>query len=248
MKSSVGSSPTLGTKDKYYMLKILSKLLNKPLFKQEEAGPTQIDEVRMSLEDRKAWRRKMVYAAIRETMTFVGVVGTSYRFKLSQIDERGHIYAVMIDVKKSFTINPLSQVKGFLGIEKLIIKNVFDKYGITVTSVYWRTVEEKVSKIIKKTVELKSVPPKLKDIDVIDDKDFGPVSAFEQEQFMQAISLGMRPKPLTIDDKEYYSDVMPFEAAKKAIEIDIDLSIPGTIANSIQYPTQPGELTSVNKK
>jgi hypothetical protein len=229
------------------MLKFLNKLFNKPLFEQRDAGPTVIDEVRMDLEDRKAWRRKMIYATIRETMTSVGVVGATYRFKLSQVDERGHIYAVMIDIKKSFTINPLSQVKGFLGIEKLIIKNVFDKYGITVTSVYWRTVEEKVSKIVKKTVELKSVPPKLKDIDVIDDKDFGPVSAFEQEQFMQAISLGMRPKPLTIDDKEYYSDVMPFEAANKAAEIDFDVTVPGIVANSIQYPTQPGELTAKNK-
>jgi hypothetical protein len=222
------------------MISFFKRLIAPLMGHQSDAGPTEIGEIRMTLDDRKVWRRKMVYSVVRKTMISLNIPGKAYKFKITQCDERGHVYAVMIDINKDFVINPLSKVKGFIGIEKIITKNVFDEYGVTIIAVYWRTIEEKPVKIRKKTVDLKSVP--VVDNIEVDDKEFSPLSVAEKEQFMQAIALGMQPKHLTVGDKEYYSDIMPFQAAVAATELDFDLSDASITREFKQFKTQPGEL------
>lgn len=212
-------------------------------FNNKEAGETVLDENRMPLEDRMAWRRKMVYAGIKSTMVSLGIIGKWYKFRISQVDERGHIYVIMIDVAKQFAVRPGLKIKGFIGIENLIIKTVFDHYAITIKAVYWRTNDEenifdKMSLGIEEDPFHDTIPgvPKSRQ----DKIDFQPISSKEHEEFMAAIAMGMRPGPIHVGDKEYYSDIMPLKT-----EVDFDLS-EQSISPSLQFPTQYG-VTDVNK-
>jgi hypothetical protein len=203
----------------------------------QDPGETVLDEVRMPLEDRMAWRRKMVYAGVKSSMVTLGIIGKWYKFRISQVDERGHVYVIMIDVTKQFAVRPGLKIKGFIGIEQLIIKNIFDHYAIVVKAVYWRTndqenVFDKMSLGIEEDAFHDTIPgvPKSRH----DKIDFQPVSSEEQELFMAAVAMGMKPRTLHVGDKEYYTDIMPLRT-----EVDFDVS-EQSVSPSLQFPTQYG--------
>lgn len=96
----------------HIMLSTLKRIIGiEPAPFNQDAGETVLDEGRMPLEDRMAWRRKMVYSGVKEVMTSFGIMGKWYKFRISQVDDRGHVYVIMIDVMKDFAVRPGSKVK-----------------------------------------------------------------------------------------------------------------------------------------
>jgi len=116
----------------------------KSLFATKESarsGP-ETAPVKMNLEERMAFRREMLYEAIKVTMQASGVLAASYKFRVVRNDKRGHQYSVMIDLSTDFMNNPEGQPARLLAVGANITRNAMARYGIVVAGVYWRVNEE----------------------------------------------------------------------------------------------------------
>lgn len=116
----------------------------KSLFATKEsarAGP-ETAPVKMNLEERMAFRREMLYEAIKVTMQASGVLSASYKFRVVRNDKRGHQYSVMIDLSTDFLANPEGQPARLVAVGANITRNAMARYGIVVAGVYWRVNEE----------------------------------------------------------------------------------------------------------
>lgn len=82
-------------------------------------------------------RREMLYAVVREAMIRVGVLSSSYKFKVLSLDSRGRQYLIMMDLARQYVGDParLSEV------ESLIAQTAKSRHDILVTAVYWRVNE-----------------------------------------------------------------------------------------------------------
>ena len=96
---------------------------------------------RMDLEERKAFRREMLYQSIRDTFLSMEVIGSMYKFKVMPVDERHHRFIAMIDVAKSFVTNKENRVRSFAAIEQQMRINTYKRFGILVDGTYWRVSE-----------------------------------------------------------------------------------------------------------
>ncbi len=116
----------------------------KNLFANKESarsGP-ETAPVKMNLEERMAFRREMLYEAIKVTMQASGVLAASYKFRVVRNDKRGHQYAVMIDLSTDFLNSPEGQPARLVAVGTSITHNAMARYGIVVAGVYWRINEE----------------------------------------------------------------------------------------------------------
>lgn len=83
-------------------------------------------------------RRELLYGIVRESMTRVGVLSSSYKFKVLSLDSRGRQYLVMMDLARLQAV----EVSRLAEIEGLIAKSAKLRHDIVVTSVYWRVNEQ----------------------------------------------------------------------------------------------------------
>ena len=116
----------------------------KNLFANKEtarSGP-ETAPVKMNLEERMAFRREMLYEAIKVTMQASGVLAASYKFRVVRNDKRGHQYSVMIDLSTDFLNNAEGQPARLVAVGGNIARNAMARYGIVVAGVYWRVNEE----------------------------------------------------------------------------------------------------------
>lgn len=79
-------------------------------------------------------RRELLYVVVREAMTRVGVLSSSYKFKVLSLDARGRQFLVMMDVALEFG-NDAARLSE---IEALIAQGAKARHDILVTAVYWR--------------------------------------------------------------------------------------------------------------
>jgi len=98
-----------------------------------ETGP-----VKMTLEERMAFRRDLLYEAIKVTMQAHGVLSASYKIKVVRADKRGHQYAVMMDLSTDFLRDEKGQPAYLAELGHAITKNAAARYGIGVAGVYWQ--------------------------------------------------------------------------------------------------------------
>lgn len=98
-----------------------------------ETGP-----VKMNLEERMAFRREMLYEAIKVTMQANSILTASYKFRVVRNDKRGHQYAVMVDLSTDFLHNASGKPEQLLAIGAAIARNAQARYGLVVSGVYWR--------------------------------------------------------------------------------------------------------------
>ncbi|MFI5445660.1 hypothetical protein ACHMXK_10710 [Polaromonas sp. UC242_47] len=96
----------------------------------------------MSLEERMAFRREMLFDSINSTMKSWGLVGESYRFKVVRVDKRGHTFAVMVDLSTDYLSNEQGRQGPLAALGAAIKKNALSRYGLGVPAVYWRVNEE----------------------------------------------------------------------------------------------------------
>lgn len=181
---------------------------------------------RMDLEERKAFRREMLYQSIRDTFLSMEVIGSMYKFKVMPVDERHHRFIAMIDVAKSFVTNRENKLRSFAAIEQQMRLNTYKRFGILVDGTYWRVsetesqfemhaprageagAEGRASARNNRSPDQANAQSRVSDIG---GNDFQPISDEETQAFMAALKNGYSPPPLQVGDMEYQSDLAPLD-------------------------------------
>lgn len=109
--------------------------------KSAPAGP-ETAPVKMNLDERMAFRREMLYEAIKVTMQAHGILSASYKYRVVRNDKRGHQYSVMIDLCADFLHNREGRPEQLAVVAAAITKNAAARYGILVAGVYWQVNEQ----------------------------------------------------------------------------------------------------------
>lgn len=120
-----------------------SKLFGGDKAAKKPVAPAPLPEpMQMSLEERMALRREMVFKAVRETMLAQGFLSTGYKVNVVRTDTRGHIYAVMVDIGTATEAGrALSTQEEMLRIETQIMDIAKSRYRVKVSNVFWRVVQ-----------------------------------------------------------------------------------------------------------
>lgn len=92
----------------------------------------------MTLEERMIFRREMVFESIREVLASHGVPPLAYRLNVARLDERGHRYAVMVDLLAPSAGRVLEASGEWNAMEAQITHAAATRYRVKVTNVYWR--------------------------------------------------------------------------------------------------------------
>ena len=185
---------------------------------------------RMSLEERKAFRREMLYQSLRETFLSMGIIGSMYKFKVMPVDERHHRFVAMFDVAKSFVTGKDARTKSFAQMEQLMRTNAFKRYGVVLVGTYWRVSDwehqfEQGTRDSDETATnqaIRSETPRQIDTRAQEQAPtsaaralarhgFDAVSEDEAKAFMEAIEKGLAPPVVRIGDQEYQSDLAPLD-------------------------------------
>jgi hypothetical protein len=82
----------------------------------------------------RARLRDLLYNVVRESMVRVGVLSSSFKFKVLATDPRGRKFIVMMDLSRDFG----SEISQLAEIEALICQSAKARHNIVVSSVYWR--------------------------------------------------------------------------------------------------------------
>ena len=185
---------------------------------------------RMSLEERKAFRREMLYQSLRETFLSMDIIGSMYKFKVMPVDERHHRFVAMFDVAKSFVAGKDARTKSFAQMEQLMRTNAFKRYGVVLVGTYWRVSDwehqfEQGTRDSDETATnqaIRSETPRQIDTRAQEQAPtsaaralarhgFDAVSEDEAKAFMEAIEKGLAPPVVRIGDQEYQSDLAPLD-------------------------------------
>jgi hypothetical protein len=84
--------------------------------------------------DERSRLRELLYNVVRESMVRVGVLSSSFKFKVLATDSKGRKFIVMMDLSRDFG----SEISQLAEIEALIRQTAKARYNIVVSSVYWR--------------------------------------------------------------------------------------------------------------
>lgn len=79
-------------------------------------------------------RREQLYLAVRDAMTYSGVLSASYKFKVLSLDQVGDQFLVMMDIDQ--TVDAGSS--NLHAVEAKIIQSAKARFEIAVNAVYWR--------------------------------------------------------------------------------------------------------------
>jgi len=107
----------------------------------ERAGP-ETAPVKMNLEERMAFRRELLYEAIKITVEGAGIPAGTYKFRVVRNDKRGHQYSVMMDLGAAYLHNAQGQTERLASVGAALTHNAMTRYGLGVAGVYWRVLEE----------------------------------------------------------------------------------------------------------
>lgn len=79
-------------------------------------------------------RRELLYAVVRESMARVGMLSSSYKYKVLSLDPRGRQYLIMMDLPQELA----AQTSRLAEIESVVTQNAKARHDIVVKAVYWR--------------------------------------------------------------------------------------------------------------
>lgn len=189
--------------------------------------PSHLDE-----EERKAFRRELLYRVVKGALLSLEVNSRMYKFKVMNVDSRHHRFVIMIDVTKSFQIRKSSSVQSYMDIEQFIKKKAFDRFAIVVDSIYWRVSDTEDSFLPEhlpasapvadsgagdfqsqsqaglRDEAVHSKPPPIAN-------PFQTMSEDERRAFVEAIKRGASPPAVHVGDKVYQSDRLPLDEGDK---------------------------------
>jgi hypothetical protein len=122
------------------MFSFLKRLSSRPGAGPDSSLPESHPE-RMSLAERMAYRREMLYQSIRESLLQLQVISSMYKFKVMNVDARQHRFVAMIEVTSGFEAKRDGVGLGFNQIEEFIRKRTLERYGVSLDAIFWRVNE-----------------------------------------------------------------------------------------------------------
>ncbi len=145
-------------------------------------------------------RRELLYSVVREAMIRVGVLSSSYKFKVLSLDSRGRQYLIMMDVARQYA----GETGRLADVESLIAQAAKTRHDILVTAVYWRVNEHVTAGV---TARMSATPaptaaaavPKPASVAVPVAPaltGFEPLHPEEVAAFKQALASVAKPQPL----------------------------------------------------
>jgi hypothetical protein len=182
--------------------------------------------VRMSLDERMAYRREMLYQGIRESMLSLEVISSMYKFKVMNIDVRQHRFIIMIDVTSVFTAKKNKRALTFLEMEMFLKKNIFERFGVILEGIYWRVTASEAAFNRKfragdsPQTDVHRIAANRRNELAVDAKlasqrlartAYEPISEAEKQALMEAIKKGAKLPVLHVGDREYKSDLAPLD-------------------------------------
>lgn len=102
-----------------------------------DAGPSHLpgdDEQALDRKTQRLERRELLYAVVRESMARVGMLSSSYKYKVLSLDSRGSQYLIMMDLPREMA----EHIGQLAEIEDIVTQNARQRHHIEVTAVYWR--------------------------------------------------------------------------------------------------------------
>ena len=99
--------------------------------KSRAKGPNSVPGSPANRKHERLERRELLYCVVRESMTLVGVLSSSYKFKVLSLDSSGRQYLIMMDLPCAQLADP----EHFTGIEGSIARSAKERHGILVTAV-----------------------------------------------------------------------------------------------------------------
>jgi len=103
----------------------------------QDAGPTNLtadDEQALDRKSQRLERRELLYAVVRESMARVGMLSSSYKYKVLSLDSRGSQYLIMMDLPKEMA----EHIGQLAEIEEVVVQTARMRHKIDVSAVYWR--------------------------------------------------------------------------------------------------------------
>ncbi len=172
---------------------------------EQDAGPTNLppdDELALDRKTQRLERRELLYAVVRESMARVGMLSSSYKYKVLSLDSRGSQYLIMMDLPKAMA----EHIGQLAEIEEIVTQNARMRHKIDVTAVYWRINElSKTSTAVlrkpRPEAELGAVPamaPVPSEAPLVPGdrkRRFEPIRPDEVNAFKQALATGNKNKP-----------------------------------------------------
>ncbi|MFN4359701.1 MAG: hypothetical protein ACK4F4_03125 [Hylemonella sp.] len=176
----------------------------------QDAGPSHPPADDEQAQDRKSMRlerRELLYAVVRESMARVGMLSSSYKYKVLSLDSRGKQYLIMMDLPREMA----EHIGQLAEIEEIITQNARQRHHIEVTAVYWRInqLAKVVTSVLRKPradVEFGAPPPVLgrvhAEAEVMSQPApstgerkprFEPIRADEVHAFKQGLGAGKKP-------------------------------------------------------
>ena len=192
----------------------------------EDSHPTHLsaeEEQALDRKNQRLERRELLYAVVRECMARVGVLSSSYKYKVLSLDSRGSQYLIMMDLPK--------EMAGHIGqlaeIEEIVTQTARTRHKIEVSAVYWRINELAKTSVLRKPrpeaeVTAARPAPALVDdgLPLIDGsrvqptvpgrpRRFEPIRPDEVHAFKQALAGGTKPKPAAPASRDKGNDFAP---------------------------------------
>jgi len=124
----------MGRLDNFFSKKSTTAAKTPPV---QDAGPTNLppdDEQALDRKTQRLERRELLYAVVRESMARVGMLSSSYKYKVLSLDSRGSQYLIMMDLPKAMA----DHIGQLAEIEEIVTQNARMRHKIDVTAVYWR--------------------------------------------------------------------------------------------------------------
>lgn len=103
-------------------------------------GPETLP-VKMDIEERMAFRRELLFDAIRATLNSRYIASSNYRFRVMRTDKRGHSFVVMLDMAPAFMASPQGHNTQLAEMAASLTQDALVKYGLVLGGVYWRADE-----------------------------------------------------------------------------------------------------------
>ncbi len=201
------------------MLTLFKKLM--PGAPPEETTST-VARLRMSLDERKAYRREMLYQSIRECLIGLEALSSMYKLEVVNADERHHRFNVRLEVSSMFEARRDGLVLGHAQIETLLRQYAYLRHGVQVDTMHWHVNESQASFARARRAgdaAGSSIKPQTPIQRLMGQRlarrHYEPVSARERELFMQALQLGQHPPPVRVGMQTYQSDLMPLQTTAK---------------------------------
>jgi hypothetical protein len=210
----------------------------------QDAGPTSLPSEEEQAMDRKILRlerRELLYAVVRESMARVGMLSSSYKYKVLSLDSSGSQYLILMDLPREMA----EHIGQLAEIEEVITQNARMRHRIDVTAVYWRINELSKNSVLRKPrpeAELAQAAPTARaqppePVREIPQpalapgqrgRRFEPIRPDEVHAFKQALASGTKSAPAgrarpTVSDKDFAPTEFPpteFEATRLDEEAD----------------------------